>query len=56
MDVRAEDRGRPHQKVCFPVALWWGENFLTPGHPSVRVENFRRKSGLKSLGYVVFLP
>ena len=27
MDVRAENRGRPHQKVRFPAAQWWGETF-----------------------------
>ena len=37
MDVRAENRGRPHQKVRFPVAPVVGRNFLTPGHPGVRV-------------------
>ena len=40
MDVRAENRGRPHQKVR--------RNFLTLGHPGVRVRNVRGKSGLKS--------
>ena len=37
MDVRAENRGRPHQKVRFP------------GHPGVRVRNVRGKFGPKSL-------
>ena len=49
MDVRAENRGRPRQKVRFPAAPVVGRNFLTPGHPGVRVRNVRRKSGLKSL-------
>ena len=49
MDVRAENRGRPHQKVRFPVAPVVGRNFLTQGHPGVRVRNVRGKSGPKSL-------
>ena len=49
MDVRAENRGRPHQKVRFPVAPVVGRNFLTPGHSGVRVKNVRGKSGPKSL-------
>ena len=49
MDVRAENRGRPHQKVRFPAAPVVGRNFLTPGHPGVRVRNVRAKSGPKSL-------
>ena len=49
MDVRAENRGRPHQKVRFPAAPVVGRNFLTPGHPGVRVRNVRGKSGPKSL-------
>ena len=49
MDVRAENRGRPHQKVRFPAAPVAGRNFLTPGHPGVRVRNVRGKFGPKSL-------
>ena len=49
MDVRAENRGRPHQKVRFPAAPVAGRNFLTPGHSGVRVRNVRVKSGPKSL-------
>ena len=49
MDVRAENRGRPHQKVGFPAAAVMGRNFLTPGHPGVRVGNVRRKFGPKGL-------
>ena len=49
MDVRAETRGCPHQKVLFPAAPVVGRNFLTPGHSGVRVRNVRRKSGPKSL-------
>ena len=49
MDVRAENRGRPHQKVRFPAVPVVGRNFLTPGHSGVRVRNVRRKSGPKSL-------
>ena len=49
MDVRAENRGRPRQKVRFPAAPVMGRNFLTPGHPGVRVRNVRGKSGPKSL-------
>ena len=49
MDVRAENHGRPHQKVRFPAAPVVGRNFLTPGHPGVRVRNVREKSGPKSL-------
>ena len=49
MDVRAENRGRPHEKVRFPAAPVVGRNCLTPGHSGVRVRNVRRKSGPKSL-------
>ena len=49
MDVRAENRGRPHQKVRFSAAPVMGRNFLTQGRPSVRVRNVRGKSGPKSL-------
>ena len=49
MDVRAENRGRPHQQMRFSAAPVMGRNFLTPGHPGVRVRNVRRKSGPKSL-------
>ena len=49
MDVRAENRGRPHQKVRFPAAPVAGRNFLTPGHSGVSVRNVRVKSGPKSL-------
>ena len=49
MDVRAENRGRPHQKVRFSAALVMGRNFLTQGRLGVRVRNVRRKSGPKSL-------
>ena len=50
MDVRAENRGRPHQEVHFPVAPAMGRSFLTPGHPGVRVRTVRRKFGPKSFG------
>ena len=36
MDVRAENRGRPHQNVRFPAAPVVGRNFWTPGHLGVR--------------------
>ena len=49
MDVRAENRGRLHRKVRFPAAPVMGRNFLTPGHPGVRVRNVRGKSCPKSL-------
>ena len=49
MDVRAENRGRPHQNVRFSAAPVMGRNFLTPGHPGVRVRNVRGNSGPKSL-------
>ena len=49
MDVRAENRGRPQQKVSFTAAPVMGRNFLSPGHPGVRVRNVRGKSGPKSL-------
>ena len=57
MDVRAENRGRPHQKMRFSVAPVMGRNFLTQGRPGVRVRNVRGKSGPKSLClYLSFLP
>ena len=49
MDVRAENRGRPQQKVRFSAAPVTGRNFLTQGRPGVRVRNVRGKSGPKSL-------
>ena len=49
MDVRDENRGRPHQKVRFSAAPVMGRNFLTQGRPGVRVRNVREKSGPKSL-------
>ena len=54
MDVRTENRGRPHQKVRFPAAPVVGRNFLTPGHSGVRVRNVRGKSGPKVYVYAVF--
>ena len=35
------------KSVCFPAALPMGRNFLTSGHPGVRVRNVRTKSGPK---------
>ena len=49
MDVRAENRGRPHQEVRLSAAAVVGRNFLTQGHPGVRVRNVRGKSGPESL-------
>ena len=49
MDVRAKNRGRPHQKMRFSAAPVMGRNFLTQGRPGVRVRNVRGKSGPKSL-------
>ena len=49
MDVRAENRGRPHQKVRFPAAPVVGRNFSTLRHPGIRVRNVRGESGPKSL-------
>ena len=54
MDVRAENRGRPHQKVRFFAAPVMGRNFLTQGRPGVRVRNVRGKSGPKSLSLCCF--
>ena len=54
MDVRAENRGRPQQKVRFSAAPVTGRNFLTPGHPGVRVRNVRKKFGPKSLSLCCF--
>ena len=49
MDVRAENRGRPHQKVRFSAASVMGRNFLTQGRPGIRVRDVRGKSGPKCL-------
>ena len=54
MDVRAENRGRPHQKLRFSAAPVMGRNFLTQGRPGVRVRNVRGKSGPKSLSLCFF--
>ena len=59
MDVRAENRGRPHQKVRFSAAPVMGRHFLIQGRPGVRVRNVRGKSGPKSFMFMlfsVFLP
>ena len=53
-DVRAKNRGRPHQKVRFSAAPVMGRNFLTQGRPGVRVRNVRGKSGQKVYVYAVF--
>ena len=42
MDVRTK-------KCIFPAAPVVGRNFLTPGHPGVRVGNVRGKSGPKNV-------
>ena len=55
MDVRAENRGRLHQKVRFSAAPVMGWNFSTQGRPGVRVRNVRGKSGPKSLCLCCFL-
>ena len=54
MDVRAENRGRPHQKVRFPAAPVVGEKFLTPGHPGVRVRMSAGNPDQKIYVYAVF--
>ena len=56
MDVRAENRERPHQKVVFSAVSVMGRNFLTKGHPGVRVRTVRGKSGLtkKSMFLLAF--
>ena len=56
MDVRAKNRGRPHQKVRFSAAPVMGRNFLTQGRPGVRVRNVRGRSAPKSLCLCCFLP
>ena len=38
MDVRAENRGRLHQKKCVFLC---GEKLFVNGHPGVRVRNVR---------------
>ena len=49
MDVRAENRGRPRQKVRFSAVPVMGRNSLTQGRPGVRVRNVRGKSAPKTL-------
>ena len=49
MDVRTKNRGRPHQKACFPAAPVVGREMLTPGHPDERVRNVHREFGPKCL-------
>ena len=46
------------EKSVFLRPWWWGDTFLTPGHPGVRIRNVRRKSGPKGLYVydVFFLP
>ena len=56
MDVRAKNRGRPHQKVHSPAAPVVGRNFLTPGHLGVRVGNVRRNPDQKFMFMSFFLP
>ena len=54
-------RGRPRckswasaPKSVFPCGPVMGRNFLTPGHPGVRVRNVRRKFGPKNLCFMLF--
>ena len=54
MDVRAEYRGRPRQKLRFPAALVVGRNLLTPGHPGVRVGNVAGNPDRKVYDYAAF--
>ena len=54
MDVRAENRGRPHQKVRFPAAPVVGRNFLTPEHSGVRVRNVREEIRAKKFMFMLF--
>ena len=54
MDVPAENRGRPRQNMRFPAVPVAGRNFLTSGHPGVRVRNVRGKSGLKNFMFMLF--
>ena len=54
MDIRAENRGRPHQKVRFSAAPVTGRNFLTLGRPGVRVRNVRGNPDQKIYVYAVF--
>ena len=56
MDVRAENRGRPHQKMPVPAAPVLGRNLLTPGHPGARVRNVRGNPDRTIYVYAVFLP
>ena len=54
MDVRAENRGRLHQKVRFPCGPGDGESLLTLGLLSVRARNVRSKCRPEIYVYVVF--
>ena len=53
MDVRAENRGRPHQKVRFPAAPVVGRNFLTPGHRGIRGQECPREIRTKKFMFTV---
>ena len=54
MDVRADNRGRPHQKSAFSCSPSGEEKrFDHPGHPGVRVRNVR---GEKFMFMLFFLP
>ena len=50
MDVHAENRGRPHQKVRLPVAPVMGRSFLTAGDPGTRVVGRRFNRSLVHTG------
>ena len=56
MDVHAENRGRPHQKVRFSAALMMGRNFLSQGHPGVRVRNVHENSDQMCMFMLFFIP
>ena len=56
MDVCAENRGCPHQKVRFSAAQMMGRNFLIQGHPGVKVRNVRGTSRPKNLCLCFFFP
>ena len=54
MDVRAENRGRPHQKVHFPAVPVVGRNFLTPGHSGIKGQECPQEIRAKKFMFMLF--
>ena len=54
MDVRAKNRGRPHQKVRFSAAPVVGRNFSTPGASGRKGQECPREIRTKKFMFMLF--